>query len=207
MNYYLIFGCIFTMIFSSINVCHSQDCKEFIGEYYFKNGDFYEEISLKKDGQFSYMCTGHFTKEQIVGNWQIRGQQLILDSRPQRDRLIVRESFKRGIKGKRIFVRDKANEYLNYTIIGINAINDTVFIRDQWKSSILDHNVNSFYLIDNKGLFSPVYLIKGLRSNVFEVFFETKRIFEDEHWDIQTDNIVPKSAGGKLQGYSLIKRK
>jgi len=47
----------------------------------------------------------------------------------------------------------------------------------------------------------------GSKSNFFEVYFETSRIFENEHWDINTDNIVPKSAGGKVQGYSLIKKK
>ena len=70
--------------------------KDYSGEYVFKSRYYAESIFLRPNGTFFYHDADEFTKSNISGNWQMRGDSIILDSRPQRDRLLVYESYKKN---------------------------------------------------------------------------------------------------------------
>ncbi len=192
------------IIYSS---CYAQVNKDMLGEYVFKSKFYYESITLNKDGRFTYYRSQEFAKTSINGNWQLRKDSLILDSYPQRDRLIVFETYKKGSKNKLIKVSNKKNRPINYSIAYITLKNDTVILRDQYKYSVLARSARAFYLIGSNNLVSPVYEIEGERSNDFLVLFETSKVFENESWLVSTNTIIPKNDSGKLQEYSLVKIK
>ena len=162
-------------------------------------------MTLEENGKFHFIEKTEWTKLVLDGNWQIRGNNLILDSSPQRDRLIVIESLTPKLSYKLVNVTNKGGENIHYYLYGITASNDTIALRDQYISSKIDKRINTFYLISTGGLKSPLYTIQGSKTNTFDVLFETTRVFENESWEINGHTITPNCPGGYKQNFKLTK--
>lgn len=166
---------------------------------------YHEEISLKNDGSFYYKQSMPFYRVKIIGNWQVSNGYLVLDSHPQRSKMLVKESWHKQ-DGNVIQVRDKSENCIGYYLYLITNKKDTLIYRDQFNKSIISRMFSSFYIVDTKGLHSPVYNVIGGRTNYFEVKFETKRLFENEYWMISKEGLIPIGLDNKPQSY-LLKRK
>ena len=177
------------------------------GIYEYKTRYFNEKIELGIDYKFQYEYRKEFIQFNIDGNYRIKGDSLILDSSPQRDKIIVKESSKGNLKTIRFKVTDKIGSPLNYKLSLITRDNDTITLINQYfESKLKIKNLKSFYIYDTKGLKSPTYDIVGLRTNYFEIQFETKRVFDNEVWKIKNDKITPKGLNGEIQKYFLTKQ-
>jgi len=177
------------------------------GVYEYKADKFYESIELGKDFNFKYEYHFHSLSYSLEGDYSIKGDSLILDSNPQRDKIIVRE-YKKGNKNNvRFCVTDKLGTPINYTLYAINKENDTITLSNQWhKSKLKNKELESFYIIDSKGLKTPLYNIEGEKTNYFEVQMETVRVLDNEVWKIKDNSILPKGMNSKNQNYFLNKR-
>lgn len=172
------------------------------GEYQFSNSYYGESILLKPDGRFIYKRRHQLAHFEVLGNWQLRNDSIILDSYPQHDRLIVYESAKKSRKSV-VHVRDKENHLFTYHLFYQTVDNRDYVMKDQWNQSEIPYKVKSFYVIDVNGMKSPVYLVKGSKSNIFNVLFETNKVFENESWAIDKNKIQPKRDDGENQNYRL----
>lgn len=176
------------------------------GIYEYKSDKFYERIELDKDFRFKYDFRLHSINYSLEGNYRVKGDSLILDSNPQRDKVIVKERKKGKKNNIRFCVKDKLGESFNYTLYVINKLNDTIALSNQWSNSKLkDKKIESFYIVDSKGLRTPLYKIKGTQTNYFEVQMETIRVLDNEVWQIRDSSILPKGMNGKNQTYVLNK--
>ena len=178
------------------------------GIYEYKSDRFYERITLGKDFKFKYDFHWHNISYSLNGNYIVKGDSLILDSNPQRDKLIVRESKKGNANNLKFCINDKLGEHFNYSLHLINKNKDTLNLCNQWKSSkIKGKKIESFYITDSKGLKTPLYPIKGIRTNYFEIQMETIRVFDNEVWKMNSKSIRPKGMDGENQDYKLEKTK
>lgn len=176
------------------------------GIYEYKTENFYESIELNENYKFKYNYRQNPISYSIEGNYKIKGNNLILDSSPQKDKIIVRESKKGNKKKFRFCVTDKLGIPFNYTLYAIRKSNDTITLKNQWeKSKIKDIAIKSFYIVDSKGLKTPTYHIEGTKTNYFEVMMETKRVMDNEVWKIKGEIITPIGINGKYQSYKLKK--
>lgn len=177
----------------------------FDSKYVFKASHYYESIDLLKDGTFVYYNEMEFIRSEIKGNWQLRNDSiLVLDSRPQRNKLIVFESRERS-KKMTFHVRDMDNCPVYYYLYLITNGKDTIEFKEQFDKTATDGNFTSFYIVDTKGLHSPVYKIKGTRANFFNIMIEERRVFENEYWKYYGKYIIPLGIDGKYSKYKLIK--
>lgn len=174
------------------------------GIYEYKRKGFYESINLYDGYKFKYNYRSNFISFTTRGNYRIIGDSLILDSHPQKNKIIVREQ-RKGKKNKlRFQVTDKLGKPIHYTLFIISKEKDTVVLPNQWNSSKCNNKeILSFYIIDSKGLKTPMYYPKGTRTNYFEVQMETDRVFENEVWKIMDDKIFTKGMDGQNQSYFL----
>ncbi|CAN5430223.1 hypothetical protein BH09BAC6_BH09BAC6_22960 [soil metagenome] len=206
-------NCFFKLIFTPLafvlitTIAYSQNKIDASGEYFYKSEHYFESLLLKSNGEFLYTRNQEFTSEKITGNWQLRNNMVVLDSRPQRDKLLVYEHYKNRIKGAIIYVYDKDQELIHYSLTAVNALNDTIRLKYQWRFSKIGFQIKSFYLKNSNGLTSPIYHVQGTHSNEFKVLFETTRVFENESWSLKEDKIIPKNAEGYPEKYFLIKKK
>lgn len=177
-----------------------------LGKYLYKNDRYYESIELKEDNKFIYFSKQEFINYEIRGNYNSRGDSLVLDSSPQRDKIIVQESKKGSQKCNVIVVTDKMGVNIQYSLFLILDDNKEKKLANQWeKSKIKDQKIKGFYIIDAKGLKSPIYFKKGKFSNYFKVQFETNRVFDNETWYLNNNKIKPKGLNGEFQNYVLEK--
>jgi hypothetical protein len=178
------------------------------GIYTYSRENFHETLKLNENFTFKYNLSIHFIKQEVSGNYVIVGDSLVLNSFPQRDKIIVKESLKGNLNNKKFIVNDKDGHPFNYQLFLINKNNDTTIVKNQnFKSKIKIDHLNKFYIIDSKGLKSPTYSLKGTNTNYFDVQFETYRVFESEKWIIDEKNkkIKPIGLNGKYQNYHLTK--
>jgi len=176
------------------------------GSYSYKSLHYNESIDLFENGTFSYFQKTEFLKIEITGNWQIRNDSLlVLDSKPQRTKLIVWESKKKGEKTI-LHIRDMENNSMNYSLYLIPYKGDTLEFKDQFDETVTREKFVSFYIVDSKGLHSPLYKIQGTSSNFFEVHFETHRVFENEYWILKKQSIVPMGIDNRYSNYQLSKQ-
>ena len=202
---------LFLTVFMQIWVAAIAQNKNISGYYSFESEintsrPYYESLWLKEDGSFKHESSQPFFKVSVVGNWQVRNDSLVLDSYPQKDKLIVWENYIKG-KNTTIIVRDKSNQLFNYYLFVVTNKNDTITFKGQWDKTILKDKIVAFYLIDSGGLYSPMYKITGGRTNYFEVFFEGGRVYENEYWEVKNEKIRPKGLNNKEQSYFLTKQK
>lgn len=176
------------------------------GVYEYKSGNFYESIKLNANYKFEYSYRLNPISYSLEGNYRIKGDSLILDSSPQRDKIIVRESKKGNKRNFRFCVADKLGVPFNYTLYAITKENDTITLANQWENSKIKNTaIRSFYIVDSKGLKTPTYLIQGTNTNHFEIIMETKRVMDNEVWKIKEDIITPIGNNGEYQPYTLKK--
>lgn len=180
---------------------------ELSGKYAYNASHFSEDIELKENNKFIYNVKFNFSQYQVSGNYHILNDSLILNSSPQKDRILVFE-FKRGTMQNSTFeVKSKSGAYFSYSIHIILRNGEEIEIKDQWeKSKFKDLKIREFYIVDKNGLKSPTYIIKGTMTNYFEILFETSRVFENESWVIKDGKIIPRNFQGQLQEYYLKKR-
>ncbi len=136
-------------LFLSPLVLYSQDA---VGNLYtYKAPHYYESIDLLEDGRFVYYCKSEFLKSEIEGNWQLRNDTiLVLDSNPQRNKIVVFESIKRG-KRNTFQIRSTDNRIINYHLYLITPTKDTLAFKDQFDKTVVSGNFSSFYVVDTKG--------------------------------------------------------
>ena len=194
---------IILLTFSHITFCQKIDV---VGNYSYSSKFYYENISLMENGKFIWNVNTEFLRLESFGNWQIRNDSLILDSNPQRDKLIVRESKNGNSKATKFYITDKDKDLIRYTLCIITSNNDTIIYNDQFKETIVKSNIKAFYIIDTKGLYSPVYYIEGKNTNRLDIMFETRRTFENEIWLINNGYIIPRGSDRNIQKYKLVKR-
>jgi hypothetical protein len=177
-----------------------------LGNYSYKNDRYYESIELKEGNKFTYFTKQEFINYEIRGNYTIQGDSLVLNSSPQRDKIIVQESKKGSQKCNVIVVTDKMGIDIHYNLFLILDDNIEIKLANQWeKSKIRDQKIKGFYIIDTKGLKSPIYFKKGKSSNYFKVQLETNRVFDNETWYLNNNKIKPKGLNGEFQNYVLEK--
>lgn len=197
-----IFNILILFIFSSL-----MTKEEYVGVYFYDSLNYHESIDLSTNGKFTYNCESEFLKIIIKGNYHIHRDSLILDSYPQRDKMLVNEI----VKGKKnaiyIDVKDKNGNAIHYNLYLLLENNSVVCIENQWDiTKIKDKKIKGFYIVDKKGLKSPMYNKKGLSTNYFSVIFETNRVFENEVWLFENGKLKPKGLNGENQDYYLEKK-
>lgn len=180
--------------------------EDYVGTYFYNSLNYHEEIKLLSNGKFIYNCKNEFLRTNIKGNYHIHNDSLFLDSYPQRDKLIVCGQSKGKKNTVYIDVKDKNGISFHYTLC-LLLENNTVFtIENQWdKTKVKDKKIKGFYIVDKKGLRSPTYYNKDLFSNCFKVNFETNRVFENEIWVFENNNLKPMGLNGLYQEYYLTK--
>ncbi|PSL43314.1 hypothetical protein CLV51_1083 [Chitinophaga niastensis] len=183
---------------------YSQNASSSI--YQYKSSHYYESIDLLNDGTFKYYQKTEFTKSEINGNWQLRHDSiLVLDSSPQKTKLKVSESYKKNRKVT-FRIRDMKNDLIYYNIYLLTNEGDSLVFKDQFDKTTATGKFSSFYIVDTKGLHSPVYNINGVRTNFFDISVEQQRVFENEHWKHCDQYIVPLGLNGKYSDYKLVKQ-
>ena len=175
------------------------------GIYHYAAPHYMEQLQLMENGRFVSVIKTEFLALKTAGNWQFRNDSIILDSQPQKDKLIVLEAKKRN-RNNLFTVTDKNGDNIIYRLVLTLKNGDTVILKDQFKRSRFKGDVQSFRIIDSKGLESPEYRVKGQGSNFFTIFFETSRVFENEGWYIENGEITPRRFDGKEQKFKLVKR-
>lgn len=171
--------------------------------YSYKTRYYYESIDLHENGNFTYHNKTEFTEVEIKGNWQLRNDSiLVLDSSPQRSKIIVFEFHKKSKKNT-FRIRDMNSNHIQYNLFLITGKNDTLKLKNQYDKTVLSGEFSSFYIIDTKGQYSPVYEIKGTNSNFFDIMLEGQRVFDNEYWKFYGKYIVPLGLNGKYVNYTL----
>lgn len=184
---------------------YSQNTFDKKDVFTYKAPHYYESIDLLENGSFVYYSKSEFIKTEIKGNWQLRNDSiLVLDSRPQRSKITVLESRKRSKKNT-FLIRNTDNHQIHYNLYLITKDNDTLEFKNQFDKTVVLGEFSSFYVVDTKGQYSPIYKILGSRSNSFNITIEDKRVFENEYWKYYGKYIVPLGIDGKYSSYKLVK--
>lgn len=179
-----------------------------VGKYsYSTDHFFYKSIELFSNGTFIYKFNCEFLRIKCIGNWQIHGHDLILDSYPQRDRIICHE-YRKGRKAYTYFnVKSKDDRgSMFYYLYVIKNSGDTIELKDQIRTSkIRSKGIKGFFIINTSGIKSPTYLIQFKATNSFDILFETNRVFESENWVITETGILPRDNAGEYENFLLRK--
>ena len=176
------------------------------GKYTYTASHYTESITLKENYKFIYTANFNFSKYKTEGSYYILNDSLLLNSHPQKDRIIVNEYNKGDIKKIKFEVTDKQNNYFNYHLYLTLSDNTKIVAKDQWQISKFNNlKIKSFYIVDTNGLKSPNYRVVGTATNNFKIQFESSRVFENESWGISEDKIIPRGFGGEIQTYTLDK--
>lgn len=176
------------------------------GMFVYQAPHYYECIELLENGTFVYYNRSEFIKTEINGNWQLRNDSiLVLDSSPQRSKLIVWESRKKN-KMYTFCVRNMNNQPIHYSLFLISEKGDTIEFKDQFVKTVSNRDFTSFYIVDTKGQHSPDYQKQGSKSNLFTIMMEEKRVFENEYWKYHGGYIVPLGLDGNYSTYKLVKK-
>lgn len=178
-----------------------------LGVYTYQSLNYKGRLELKENNQFLYSEKNEYYNFEVKGSYFTNGDTLILNSVPQKDKLLVYEKYIN--RQKLIFnVKNKLDKYpLTYHLYIITENDSLIELREQWDKSKLDYmKIKSFYIIDYKGLKSPLYYVKGKHSNYFEVFFEPTRVFENEVWLFNADReIIHKGLDEEYRKFTLKK--
>lgn len=182
---------------------YSQELKS---TYEYRTSYYHETLNLFHDGSFRYFVTQELSHEEIKGNWQFRNDSiLVLDSSPQKSKMLVFENQKKGDEIT-FRVQNMSKQDIHFNLYLITETNDTLLFRDQYKKTITNKRFSSFYIIDVNSNKSPTYKREGLRSNIFDIMLATERVFDNEHWKYYNDYIIPIGIDGEYSNYKLIKQ-
>ena len=178
-------------------------------EKYEYNADhFQESIELFENRDFIYNCNRHMLGSiTIKGTYQIFKDSLILNSSPQRDKIIVREKNTGKFENKVFKVTDKYGNLRTFHLyVTLNDYSKKIFKDCYDEIKFKSKPIKSFHIIYTDGLKSPEYNLEGSYTNLFEIQFETARVFDNENWYINDSKIQPKGFDGENQKYYLTKR-
>ena len=176
------------------------------GKYTYKVSHFSESIEIKENQKFIYQANFNFSQYEVHGYYHILDGKLILNSHPQKDRLLVIEANKGKSQNITFEIKTKQQKLFYYDLHLILNNNQEIVVKEQWeKSKFKKLKIKGFYIIDKNGLKSPKYMIIGPKSNYFQILFETSRVFENERWLIKNNSIIPCGFDGELQNYFLKK--
>ena len=175
--------------------------------YKYQNSNTSEILILKSNSTFEYQYKQNFLDISVNGYWSINKDSLVLNSAPQRDRLIVFEKRDTLSEDLYIFkVLNKKNEEIMYHLNLSDRSGQETYLKDQFGISEVDKStidLGSFSVKDTKGLTSPTYNLVGSKANYFEIFFETQRVFEAEIWIIINNELIPRTMSGNQGNYRL----
>lgn len=188
----------------------SQYNNKNLGKYEYKANHYWEYINLKENNMFEFQSVRHMSGvEKVSGRYIISGDSLILNSVPQREKIIVKEKYLRKNRNNYSFnITDRSDFFVQ------NNLNLNLSFDDGTVQSIQipfgEFNVKcikkikSFY-IGNIGLKFPNYNLKSDVTNTFDVKLEFKRIFDNEIWLFEEGKIKPIGVDGQYQKYFLVK--
>lgn len=175
--------------------------------YKYQNSNASGILILKSNSTFEYQYKQNFLDISVNGYWSINKDSLVLNSAPQRDRLIVFEKRDTLSEDLYIFkVLNKKNEEIMYHLNLSDRSGQETYLKDQFGISEVDKStidLGSFSVKDTKGLTSPTYNLVGSKANYFEIFFETQRVFEAEIWIIINNELIPRTMSGNQGNYRL----
>lgn len=181
-----------------------------LGKYEYKANHYWECIVLKENNIFEFQSKGHMSGlEKVNGRFIINGDSLILNSVPQREKIIVKEKYLRKNRNNYSFsITDRSDFFVQ------NNLNLNLSFDDGTIESIqipfgkfnvkTKKKIKSFY-VGNIGLKFPNYNLKSDVTNTFDVKLEFKRIFDSEIWLFEEDKIKPMGVDREYQKYFLVK--
>lgn len=198
---------IIILIFLICLQCKSQS--DLFGTFKYKryNPLYIETLILHPNGHFDYsleMDMGVYYRN--IGNWQQRDSCLILDSNPQKEKMLIMEFYEKQQKEIKVKVISKDSRIpMYYHLTAVLSNNDTIVFKDQYMETIIKERPISFWITNTVGLRSSEYKIKSV-GNRIEVLFENERVFENEQWKvINTNRIKPRGLNGYFYNYYLEK--
>lgn len=181
-----------------------------LGKYEYKTNHYWECINLKGNNIFEFQ-SGHYMSgvEKVSGRFIINGDSLILNSLPQREKIIVNEKYIRKNRDNYSFnIKDRSDFFVQ------NNLNLNLSFDDGTIESIqipfgkfnvkTKKRIKSFY-VGNIGLKFPIYYLKSDVTNTFDVKLDFKRIFDNEIWLFDEGKIKPIGIDGEYQKYFLVK--
>lgn len=182
---------------------------DYHGNYEYKSHHLTERLELSENYTFIYYRRSHFFNIVIKGNYNIVGDSLILNSSPQRDKMIVRERYIKKFETKFFNLTNKLGENITYRLyLTFNDGSKKDFIDNFGKIKFKSKPIKSFHVFTTMGIKSPEYELLGTNTNDFEIQLETSRVFDNEKWFIDKVNgkITPKGLDGEIQNYVLEKK-
>ena len=199
----------YVVILAFVFLSFVKDNRDVIGTYTYSSEEYFytEKIIFSKNYTFNYHFKSEFIIENIDGYYNVFSDTIILNSSPQRDKLIVNEKYRKG--NNILFeITDKQLSPLRYHLHIIYEDNSVLELRNQYMSSKFKKKetpIKGFYLVTTRGLKLPTYFIKGTNTNHFSVLLEPRRVFEAEKWIFHNNEITPIGIDGEYQKYSLTK--
>ena len=176
------------------------------GKYEYNTRWFHESIELLENQTFIYQRKEEFLNYKIKGNYHITGDSLVLDSYPQKEKIIVREKLEGEFENKTFYVTDKRGDLITFHLyLTLNDNSKKVFRDCFEKIEFTSDPIKSFSIVNTSGITTPEYKIEGKYTNTFIIQIETKRVFENEKWLLKNNKISPRGPDGKIQEYFLTK--
>ena len=177
-------------------------------KYEYNASHFQESIELLENREFIWKCNRHILGlVTIKGTYQIFGDSLVLNSSPQRDKIIVRAKNTGKFENKVFKVPDKQGNLMTFHLyVTLNDNSEKVFKDCYEKIKFKSGPIKSFHIINTGGLKSPEYKLNGSFTNFFEVQLENIRVFDNENWYLIDNKIQPKGFDGENQNYYLTKK-
>lgn len=179
---------------------------DYCGKYEYRNSRIQESIELLKNQTFIYKYQQEFLNYTIKGNYNIVDNNLVLDSSPQKDKIIVLEQLNGKFENKTFNVTDKKGNFIIFHLyVTLNDNSQKIFKDCFKKVKFKSENIKSFHIVNTSGIKSPEYRIEGKNTNTFTIQLETIRVFDNENWEVDNYKIKPKGVDGKIQDYYLTK--
>lgn len=177
------------------------------GEYSYSNNHFNIHLNLSSDGTFYYYDNGQIQLRECQGNWQERSGNLILDSYPQKEKMVCYEYLNRKVEYISINVKKKSDgRPIHYSLYLLKNSGDTIQLKEQFKTSkVFEKDINGFFIVDMNGTQSSTYMFQRKGTNTFDVLFETERVLDNEDWRITETGIQPRNDAGNYANFILQK--
>ena len=170
-----------------------------------------EYLQLFDNNKFEYGYNAHTARFRVDGYWIQFGDSLILNSTPQRDRIIVRESRDSSSLEYFFDVKTKQGASINYSLSIFDVTGKEMEFKYQSDSTHFQVNermIKSFTITLSHGVRTPRYYIIGQWTNRFDIQVEPLIVFEEETWVLKGDTLFPQDvfAGGFSPKHFLVKQ-
>lgn len=192
------------LLLSVILIRTNQDIERFE----FNGARLVESLELSPDSTFKYIYRSEFIRDTIVGIYSMSADSITLTSRNRYEDFKVSEGMGGTRKKCILDFKNYRNESFHYDLFLNYANGEVKRFRSQWGSTeFKEKNVKSFYIIDTRGLKSPVFYFANKRAFKYNIKWSGNRIFQNENWyyDRINGKIVPKGLNKVSQNYFLNK--